>query len=242
MLLVTGYRSSMLRLLVGAGTIACAALAALSSPPEASALEPCGKAGYSYAGFRSANAGHGVRATLVPLAQPSVSDGHVAAWVGVGGAGEGPHGSDQWLQVGLAAFNGSGSRLYYEVTTGGAPPRYNEVVSEIAPGQASRVAVLEMSKRPNWWRVWLNGKAVSRPIHLPGSSGRFHPIATAETWDGGVPRLQPLLVPVRKPPRRLEPRRLLEAVRPRTALPRSRLPRNDRRGHLVRRRRRLNDF
>ena len=186
MLLVTGYRSSMLRLLVGAGTVACAALAALSSPPEASALEPCGKAGYSYAGFRSANAGHGVRATLVPIAQPSVSDGHVAAWVGVGGAGEGPHGSDQWLQVGLAAFNGSGSRLYYEVTTGGAPPRYNEVVSEIAPGQRSRVAVLEMSKRPNWWRVWLNGKAVSRPIHMPGSSGRFHPIATAETWDGGV--------------------------------------------------------
>ena len=111
---------------------------------------------------------------------------HVAAWVGVGGAGQGPNGSDQWLQVGLAAFNGSGSRLYYEVTTGGAPPRYNEVVSEVPAGQKSRVAVLEMSKRPNWWRVWLNGKAVSRPIHLPGSSGRFRPIATAETWDGGV--------------------------------------------------------
>jgi hypothetical protein len=184
--LITGYRPSVLRLLIIAGTTACAALAALSSPPEASALEPCGKAGYSYAGFRSASAGHGVRATLVALEQPNVSDGHVAAWVGVGGAGQGPNGSDQWLQVGLAAFNGSGSRLYYEVTTGGAPPRYNEVVSEVPAGQKSRVAVLEMSKRPNWWRVWLNGKAVSRPIHMPGSSGRFRPIATAETWDGGV--------------------------------------------------------
>src|SRR5688572_6562510 len=180
-----GYLS-LRRVLVLAGTAALAALAALSSPPDAKALEPCGKAGYSYAGFRSADRGHGVRATLVALARPSVSDGHVAAWVGVGGAGQGPNGADQWLQIGLAAFNGTDSRLYYEVTTGGAPPRYHEVVSKIDPGQRSRVAVLEMSKRPNWWRVWLNGKPVSKPIHMRGSSGKFHPIATAETWDGGV--------------------------------------------------------
>jgi hypothetical protein len=174
------------RALALASTAALATLASLAAPPEAAALEPCGNAGYSYAGFRSADRGHGIRATLVALARPSVTDGHVAAWVGVGGAGEGPRGSDQWLQVGLSAFNGTGSRLYYEVTTGGAPPRYHQVVSEIAPGQRSHVAVLELSKRPNWWRVWLNGQAASRPIHLPGSSGRFHPIATAETWDGGV--------------------------------------------------------
>src|SRR5829696_8284023 len=182
----TAARPSFPRLLVIVATAACAALASLSSPPEASALEPCGKAGYSYAGFRSANRAHGVRATLVALAAPKVSDGHVAAWVGVGGAGEGPNGSDQWLQVGLAAFNGTASRLYFEVTTGGAAPRYHEIDSEVAPGEHSRVAVLEMSRRPNWWRVWVNGKAVSAPIHMPGSSGRFHPIATAETWDGGV--------------------------------------------------------
>lgn len=184
--LVTGLRLSLPRLLVLTCTVACAAFAALSAPPEAAALEPCGKAGYSYAGFRSADRGHGVRATLVALTRPSVSDGHVAAWVGVGGAGLGPHGSDQWLQVGLAAFNGSGSRLYFEVTTGGAAPRYHEIDSSVAPGQRSRVAVLEMSTRPSWWRVWVNGKPVSSPIHMPGSSGRFHPIATAETWDGGV--------------------------------------------------------
>jgi hypothetical protein len=183
---LTGLRLSFGRLLVLGGLAACTALAALSAPPEALALEPCGKPGYSYAGFQSAVRGHGVRATLTALAVPSVSDGHVAAWVGVGGAGLGPHGSDQWLQVGLAAFNGTGSRLYYEVTTGGAAPRYTEVVSTIAPGQRSRVAVLEMSQRPNWWRVWLSGKPVSKPIHMPGSSGRFNPIATAETWDGGV--------------------------------------------------------
>ena len=173
------------RLLASACVLACAAGAALASPPEAAALQPCGKSGYSYAGFQSARRGHGVKATLVALANPQVRDGHVAAWVGVGGAGLGPNGSDQWLQVGLNAFHGTGTNLYYEVTTGGAAPRYHEIAADVSPGQRQRVAVLEMSSRPNWWRVWLNGKPVSQPLHLAGSSGRFQPIATAETWDGG---------------------------------------------------------
>jgi hypothetical protein len=173
-------------LLGSACAVACAISAALASPPEAAALQPCGKAGYSYAGFQSANRGHGVRATLVALAKPEVRSGHVAAWVGVGGAGLGPNGSDQWLQVGLSAFPGTGSNLYYEVTTGGASARYHAIDAQVAPGQRNRVAVLELAKRPDWWRVWLNGKPASSPIHLPGSSGRFQPIATAETWDGGT--------------------------------------------------------
>jgi hypothetical protein len=173
------------RLLALGATTACAVAASLASPPEAAALEPCGKPGYSYAGFQSASRGHGVRASLVALANPNVRDGHVAAWVGVGGAGLGPRGTDQWLQVGLSAFHGTGTNLYYEVTTAGAPPRYHEIAADVPAGRLQRVAVLEMSRRANWWRVWLNGKPVSRPIHLPGSSGRFQPIATAETWDGG---------------------------------------------------------
>ncbi len=173
------------RLLAPACAVACAA-ATLASPPDAAALEPCGKAGYSYAGFQSANRGHGVRATLVALANPQVRNGHVAAWVGVGGAGLGPNGRDQWLQVGLSAFHGTGSNLYYEVTAGGAAPRYHELDARVAPGERHRVAVLEVATRPNWWRVWLDGKPASKPIHLPGSSGRFQPIATAETWDGGT--------------------------------------------------------
>jgi hypothetical protein len=166
--------------------LACAFTAALASPPEAAALVPCGnKAGYAYAGFQSANRGHGVRATLVSLGSPTVRNGHVAAWVGVGGSGLGPNRTNQWLQVGLNAFHGTGSNLYYEVTTGGAPPRYHEIAANVSPRLRHRVAVLEIGKRPNWWRVWLNGKPASPPIHLPGSSGRFEPIATAETWDGG---------------------------------------------------------
>ena len=174
------------RLLVAASTLACAVAAALVSPPEAAALEPCGnEAGYAYAGFQSANRGHGVRATLAALSAPQVKNGHVAAWVGIGGSGQGPNGSDQWLQVGLNAFNGTGSNLYYEVTAGGAAPRYHELAADVSPKGRFRVAVLELGDRPDWWRVWLNGKPVSPPIHLRGSSGRFQPIATAETWDGG---------------------------------------------------------
>jgi hypothetical protein len=174
------------RLVGAACVVACAGAAGLASPPEAAALEPCGKRGYSYAGFQSADRGHGVRATLVALAKPQVRNGHVAAWVGIGGVGLGPNGGDQWLQIGLSAFNGTGSNLYYEVTTGGAAPRYHELAANVAPGRRQRVAVLEVAQRPDWWRVWLNGKPASKPIHLPGSSGRFEPIATAETWDGGT--------------------------------------------------------
>ena len=99
----------------------------------------------------------------------------------------GPNGSDQWLQVGLSAFHGTGSNLYYEVTTGGAPARYHEIARRRGPGRSAIASPCSRSAtRPDWWRVWVNGKPVSQPIHLPGSSGRFQPIATAETWDGGT--------------------------------------------------------
>jgi hypothetical protein len=159
--------------------------AASSSVATAPAQVRCAD-GYTYAGRLSATRAHGVRATLTALAKPEVSAGHVAAWVGVGGAGLGPRGTDQWLQVGLSAFHGTGSNLYYEVTAGGRAPRYHELDASVAPGERIRVAVLETANRRGWWRIWVNGKPRSKPIHLPGSSGRFHPIATAETWDGGT--------------------------------------------------------
>ena len=54
----------------------------------------------------------------------------------------------------------------------------------VAPGR--KVTVLELHNRPNWWRVWLNHRAVSPAIHLPGSHDAWTPIATAESWDGGT--------------------------------------------------------
>ncbi len=161
-----------------------AAVAASSSAPAAPAQSRACADGYTYAGRLSATRAHGVRATLTALSKPEVSAGHVAAWVGVGGVGQGPNGSDAWIQVGLSAFPGSESRLYYEVTRPGAAPTYFELESKIRTGDRFRVAVLEMSKRPDHWRVWLNGKPVSAPVELRGSSGRWRPIATAESWAG----------------------------------------------------------
>ena len=43
-----------------------------------------------------------------------------------------------------------------------------------------------MANRKAWWRVWLDGKAVSPAIHLPGSHGSWYPQAMAESWNGGV--------------------------------------------------------
>jgi hypothetical protein len=53
-------------------------------------------------------------------------------------------------------------------------------------GEKHRLAVLEMYGRPGVWRVWLDDRPVTDPIVLPGSHKRWQPIATAESWNGGV--------------------------------------------------------
>lgn len=162
-----------------------AAVSAFASASEAPARSETCAGGYTYAGRLNTSRAHGVRATLTALSSPQVAAGHVAAWVGVGGAGQGQNGTDAWIQVGLSAFPGSESRLYYEVARPGSPPTYTEVESSIRTGERFRVAVLEVAHRPDFWRVWVNGRAVSAPVELRGSSGRWRPIATAESWAGG---------------------------------------------------------
>ena len=161
-----------------------AALAASSSAPAAPAQGRTCADGYTYAGRSSATRAHGVGAVLTALSTPRVADGHVAAWVGVGGVGQGPNGTNAWIQIGLSAFPGSEGNLYYEVARPGSAPRYVELAASVRAGTRFRVAVLEMSNRPDHWRVWLNGKPVSAPVELRGSSGRWRPIATAESWAG----------------------------------------------------------
>ena len=74
-------------------------------------LCPC-LGGYTYAGvYRTDKPVAGVAASISMTSLPSVNSGpggHVAAWVGVGGAGMGPGGTDEWLQVGLASFDRRG--------------------------------------------------------------------------------------------------------------------------------------
>ena len=149
----------------------------------------CGASEFAYAGLQSDSKAHGVAATLVPIKAPYVVDGHVGGWVGVGGTNAGPGGVAEWLQVGFAAFSGANpdtSTMYYEVTVPGAAPKYHELAASVTPGTKHRVSVLEMAGRNSWWRVWVDGRTVSPPIHLPGSHGAWYPQAVAENWNGGT--------------------------------------------------------
>jgi len=147
----------------------------------------CGASAYSYAGVQSEIKAHGVGAVLEALQTPNVSAGHVGAWIGLGGADQGPGGTAEWIQVGFSAFpNDRLSRIYYEVTVAGSEPKYVELDSSVRPGERHSFKVLETARRKGWWRVWLDGKAVSPAIRLPGSHGSWYAQAAAESWNGGV--------------------------------------------------------
>jgi len=153
----------------------------------AAALAPAALAcpkGYSYAGVYSPSPASGIAATISLLDTPAAfgETSHVAGWVGVGGPGLGPNGSDEWLQVGLATFGGSGAgRLYYELARPGSPPQYHELAAGIVPGIRVRVAVMELPYARNQWIV-VSPAGVSGPFYLPRSHRAWAPLATAESY------------------------------------------------------------
>ena len=145
-----------------------------------------GKGGYTYAGHQAAQRGHGVRATITATRSLSVEAGHVSGWIGVGGPGQGAHGEDAWIQAGIAALQGVEEPfLYAEIARGGRQPRFILLEESVGLGERHDLAVLEVSGRPGWWQVWVDGKPATKPTLLRGSSGRWAPIATAESWNGG---------------------------------------------------------
>jgi hypothetical protein len=156
-----------------------------SAGGQACGLDVAGNGGYTYAGHQASHSGHGVRATIIATRALAVQAGHVSGWVGVGGPGQGANGEDAWIQVGIAGMHGMEPFLYAEVTRGGRYPQFILLENGVQVGQSRSVAVLEMSGRAGWWRVWVNGNPVTKPIHIRGSSGRWAPIATAESWNGG---------------------------------------------------------
>lgn len=169
------------RLLAASAAVAVAALGG------AARAHACGSNGYSYAGVQAAAPAFGISATVTSVEAFPLLSGHVAGWVGVGGPGEGPGGTNEWLEIGLSSFPAvTGSDLFYEVSQPAAFPAYHRVATNLPAGTAFEVGVLEMRNHPDSWRVWLNGRAVSKPIRLPQSHKRFVPIATAESWDGGT--------------------------------------------------------
>src|SRR5262249_45075902 len=160
----------------------------VTSPAEGggSSATGCGVKEFSYAGLESNVKAHGVSATLSTTAAPAVTNGHVGGWIGVGGVDSGPNGAAEWLRAGDAAFTSDDtSEIYDEVTVAGSTPHYTELAANIGAGATHRFAVLEMANEPSWWRVWVDGKPVSPPIHLPGSHGAWYPQAVAENWNGG---------------------------------------------------------
>jgi hypothetical protein len=163
--------------LVGAATTASAGRACISGARAG---------GYSYAGHQASYRGHGVRATITATRAPSVEAGHVAGWVGVGGPGQGANGEDAWIQAGVASMPGMETFLYAEITRPGRAPDFVLIREGVDLGSAHRIAVLEVAGRPGAWRIWVDGAAVTDPIRMPGSSGRWAPIATAESWNAGA--------------------------------------------------------
>ena len=165
---------------IGAATITASLV--FAAPSLAAS---CGPAGYAYAGLASDDNVYGVSTTLTMLSQAQIENGHVAGWIGVGGPGLGPNGSDEWIQVGMSALPWSlEGHIYVEVQ---APSgyKYTEVGPALVVGQAHNVAITETA--PAEWQVVVDGQAWGAPVALPGSHGEWQLIATGESWDGGKP-------------------------------------------------------
>jgi hypothetical protein len=60
------------------------------------------------------------------------------------------------------------------------------VKEKLVTGERHLLSVLEMRRKLGTWRAWLDNTAVSPPISLPGSHGRFDPQAIGESWNGGT--------------------------------------------------------
>jgi hypothetical protein len=175
-----------LRLRLLGAALATASLFLPTPTSAAAKATACGSSGYAYAGVGSSNRAYGVATQLQTVGIPEVLSGHVAGWVGVGGPGSGPNGTDEWLQVGFSAFPGNSlSSLYYEVARPNAAPQYHEIAADLPAGTSRKVAVLELAGRRGWWRVFVDDRAVGEPVFLPGSHGAWRPLATTETWGAG---------------------------------------------------------
>ena len=168
-------------IVVATATLAAACAIAL---PARAATAGCGVSSYSYAGVLSSEARYGVGAQITAVRKPAVTKGHVAAWVGVGGSGQGPNGTNEWLQAGISALPGGEPALYYEVARPNQPSRYVMLKGHVPLGKTYDIAVLESRSHPGSWRVWVNGTSMTQRIYLPGSHGAWRPVATAESWNG----------------------------------------------------------
>jgi len=131
---------------------------------------------YAYGGVQSTEYVGRIAATLTALEQPRVASGHVGAWVGIGGVGEGPDGLDEWLQVGLSGLEDGSTAVYLEIKRG-KYYRFRRIVRRVPTGKPFRFVLAEWS--PGKWRVEVNRKVVGR-VHLDAIA--WHADVMAESW------------------------------------------------------------
>ena len=177
----------LLAVLVGTLSVVAFVGAATTASAGRARLSEMRAGGYSYAGHQAASRAHGVRATITLTRTPSVAAGHVAGWVGVGGPRQGASGGDAWIQAGIASMPGMEPFIYAEITRERRRPEFMLIEEGVPVGRSHRIAVLEMAGRRGWWRIRVDGEAMTTPIRMRGSSGRWAPIATAESWNAGRP-------------------------------------------------------
>jgi len=77
--------------------------------------------------------------------------------------------------------------LSTEITRPSGKTRFVLIEKRVELAEPHDVAVLEMAGRPGAWRVWVDGSPVTAAIVLRGSSGRWAPIVTAESWNARSP-------------------------------------------------------
>src|SRR5262245_4043806 len=101
--------------------------------------------GYSYAGLQGGAAVAGVRATVKVVKTPEVREGHVGGWIGIGGPGLGPGGTDQWLQAGYSGFADGTLQMYWEITLPREAPAYHVLKQQAVRGEAHTISILEVN-------------------------------------------------------------------------------------------------
>src|SRR3954469_25838443 len=127
---------------VAVATLAAACALTASAHAAPTRAHACPKAGYSYAGVQSLGPARGIAATLTAVRSAQVTSGHVAAWIGVGGPGQGANGADEWLQAGIASIQGGTTELYYEVAFPGVRAAYT-AIRAVGAGESHQVEVVE---------------------------------------------------------------------------------------------------
>jgi hypothetical protein len=151
-----------------------------ASPRKAA---PAGCAhGYTYGGFASRDGVRGVTASVTARRRPTVTTGHAAAWVGVGGVHQARGGANAWLQAGIAAFPRTGLRLYVEEVSLGQRRHFVDL-GPARLGRSYRVTVVETER--DVWVASIDGRRVGIPAYLPTGGGSWRGIATAESWAAG---------------------------------------------------------